>query len=60
VPIDGFSSITVYKAEGYLEPNQDNAYAVNNISAKKGMDGTARSPSSSAGATGKFPIACRS
>jgi hypothetical protein len=23
VPADGFSSITVYNAEGYLEPNQD-------------------------------------
>ena len=40
VPVDGFWSITVYNAEGYLEPNQYNAYAVNNITAKKGTDGS--------------------
>jgi hypothetical protein len=38
VPVDGFWSITVYNAEGYLEPNQYNAYAVSNITAKKGAD----------------------
>jgi hypothetical protein len=40
VPVDGFWSITVYNAEGYLEPNQYSAYAVNNITANKGMDGS--------------------
>jgi hypothetical protein len=40
VPVDGFWSITVYNAEGYLEPNQYNAYSVNNITAKKGADGS--------------------
>jgi hypothetical protein len=40
VPVDGFWSITVYNAEGYLEPNQYNVYAVNNITAKKGTDGS--------------------
>jgi len=40
VPVDGFWSITVYNSEGYLEPNQYNAYAVNNITANKGMDGS--------------------
>jgi hypothetical protein len=40
VPVDGFWSITVYNADGYLEPNQYNAYAVNNITAKKGTDGS--------------------
>ena len=40
VPVDGFWSITVYNAEGYLEPNQYNAYAVNNITARKGADGS--------------------
>jgi hypothetical protein len=40
VPVDGFWSITVYNAEGYLEPNQHNAYSVNMISAKKGADGS--------------------
>jgi hypothetical protein len=40
VPVDGFWSITVYNAEGYLEPNQLNAYAVNDLTAKKGTDGS--------------------
>ncbi len=40
VPVDGFWSITVYNAEGYLEPNQYNAYSVNKITAKKGKDGS--------------------
>ena len=40
VPVDGFWSITVYNAEGYLEPNQYHAYAVNNMTARKGADGS--------------------
>ena len=40
VPVDGFWSITVYNAEGYLDPNQYNVYSVNNITAKKGTDGS--------------------
>ena len=40
VPVDGFWSITVYNADGYLEPNQYDAYSVNNITAKKGADGS--------------------
>jgi hypothetical protein len=40
VPVDGFWSITAYNAEGYLEPNQYHAYSVNNITAKKGADGS--------------------
>jgi hypothetical protein len=40
VPVDGFWSITVYNADGYLEPNQFNAYAVNNITAKRDADGS--------------------
>jgi hypothetical protein len=40
VPVDGFWSITVYNAEGYLEPNQHNSYALNNITAKKNADGS--------------------
>jgi hypothetical protein len=40
VPVDGFWSITVYNFEGYLEPNQYNAYAVNNITARKNADGS--------------------
>ena len=40
VPIDGFWSLTVYNNEGYLQPNQDNAYSVNSITAKKAPDGS--------------------
>src|SRR5882757_6793581 len=40
VPVDGFWSITVYNAEGYLEPNQYNVYSVNMTSAEKGADGS--------------------
>lgn len=40
VPVDGFWSITVYNAEGYLEPNQYNVYSVNMTGAKKGADGS--------------------
>jgi hypothetical protein len=40
VPVDGFWSITVYNADGYLEPNQYNAYSVNKMTAKKGADGS--------------------
>src|SRR5258708_11145454 len=40
VPVDGFWSITVYNDKGYLEPNQYNAYALNNITAKKHADGS--------------------
>jgi hypothetical protein len=40
VPVDGFWSITVYNAEGYLEPNPYNVYAVNKTTAKKAADGS--------------------
>jgi hypothetical protein len=39
VPVDGFWSLTVYNSEGYLQPNQYNAYSVNSITAKRGADG---------------------
>jgi hypothetical protein len=38
VPVDGFWSISVYNAKGYFEPNKENAYTLNNITAKKGED----------------------
>ena len=39
VPVDGFWSVSVYNAEGYYEPNEYNAYSLNNIIAKKDKDG---------------------
>jgi hypothetical protein len=35
VPVDGFWSISVYDAKGYFAPNKENAYTLNNITAKK-------------------------
>ena len=58
IPVDGFWSLTVYNGEGYLQPNQYNAYSVNNITAKRVQ--TARSTSNSVAATATSPIACRS
>jgi hypothetical protein len=42
VPIDGngFWSISMYNAKGYFEPNKFNAYAINNLSAKRNTDGS--------------------
>jgi hypothetical protein len=40
VPVDGFWSISVYNAKGYFEPNRENAYTLNNITAKPGGDGS--------------------
>jgi hypothetical protein len=39
VPVDGFWSISVYNAKGYFEPNPENAYALNNITAKTWENG---------------------
>jgi hypothetical protein len=40
VPVDGFWSISLYNAEGYFEPNNLNAYTLNDITAKKAADGS--------------------
>lgn len=40
VPVDAFWSVSVYNAGGYFERNPYNAYSVNNITAKKGSDGS--------------------
>ncbi|WP_434664186.1 DUF1254 domain-containing protein [Paraburkholderia sp. A3BS-1L] len=40
VPVDGFWSVSVYNADGYFEPNGLEAYSVNNLTAKRGSDGT--------------------
>jgi hypothetical protein len=40
VPVDGFWSISVYNAQGYFERNENAAYTVNNLTAKKEADGS--------------------
>jgi hypothetical protein len=40
VPVDGFWSVTVYDQTGHIQPNSLNAYSLNNITAKKGADGS--------------------
>ncbi|WP_424812716.1 DUF1254 domain-containing protein [Roseococcus sp. YIM B11640] len=42
VPVDGFWSISVYNARGFFEPNRQNAYSVNNVTARREADGTVR------------------
>jgi para-nitrobenzyl esterase len=39
VPVDGFWSITVYDKAGFMPPNAQGAYSLNNITAKKDSDG---------------------
>jgi len=40
VPVDGFWSITMYNAEGYMVKNDYDAYSINNNSANKNPDGS--------------------
>ena len=40
MPVDGFWSVSVYNAKGYFEPNPQNAYTLNNITAKSNADGS--------------------
>lgn len=40
VPVDAFWSISLYNAQGYFEKNPYDAYSLNNITAKKGDDGS--------------------
>ena len=40
VPVDGFWSISVYNADGFFEPNDRDAYSVNNITATRDSDGS--------------------
>lgn len=40
VPVDGFWSISVYDLQGHFVRNQFDAYALNNITAKKETDGS--------------------
>lgn len=40
VPVDGFWSISVYNADGYFQANPLNAYTLNNLTAKRSVDGS--------------------
>lgn len=40
VPVDGFWSVSVYNAEGYFVKNAANAYSLNSVTAKPGVDGS--------------------
>lgn len=40
VPVDAFWSVSVYDAQGFYEKNPFDAYAINDITAKKGDDGS--------------------
>ena len=40
VPVDGFWSVIVYDAKGYIPKNDRNVYSFNNLTAKKDADGS--------------------
>lgn len=40
VPVNGFWSISLYNAQGYYEKNPFDAYALNNVTAKRSNDGS--------------------
>lgn len=40
VPVDAFWSVTLYDAEGWMPINEQKAYSFNNVTAKKGDDGS--------------------
>lgn len=40
VPVDAFWSISIYNAAGYFEPNAQNRYTLNNLTAKRERDGS--------------------
>ena len=58
VPVDGFWSISVYNADGYFEPNDRNAYNVNNLTAGPDDDGSVTIHFGGCRMT--VPTACRS
>lgn len=40
VPVDGFWSVTVYNADGFMEDNAQKAYSLNSVTATKNRDGS--------------------
>lgn len=40
VPVDGFWSISLYNPDGYFEPNDRDAYTINNLTAERNADGS--------------------
>lgn len=40
VPVDGFWSVSVYNAAGYFEPNERDAYTINDITGVRNDDGS--------------------
>ena len=40
VPVDGFWSVTVYDADGFFQPNPQNSYSLNDVTAQTAPDGT--------------------
>lgn len=40
VPVDGFWSLSVYNADGFFEKNDENAYSVNDLTARRDDDGS--------------------
>ncbi|HET8743540.1 MAG TPA: DUF1254 domain-containing protein, partial [Gaiella sp.] len=40
VPVDGFWSLSVYNSDGYFEPNERDAYSVNDVTATPNADGS--------------------
>jgi hypothetical protein len=40
VPVDGFWSVSVYNKDGFFEPNPQDTYSLNNVTAKKSADGS--------------------
>ena len=40
VPVDGFWSITMYNAQGFMVANPAHAYSVNNVTAQRAADGS--------------------